>query len=170
MYLRLTGAILILIGCGGYGIMMAMHHRKEVAALHQLIAVLEAMICELEYRMTPLPELCRLCAQQSKGSLCSFFQSLARAMDEQVSPDVGICVLAALKATPSMPSAAAAQLQAMGQTLGRFDLVGQISSIEACKQSCKGQLEVLEHQQPQRLRSYQTLGFCAGAALAILLF
>ena len=169
MYLKLMGAILILAGCGGYGIMMAMNHRKEVAALHQLAKVMEEMICELEYRLTPLPELCRFGANQTTGALKAFFQSLAKAMDEQVSPDVGICTVTALKATPGIPSFASAQLQAMGQTLGRFDLTGQLTCLERCKQSCIGHLEVLEHQQSQRLRSYQTLGFCAGAALAILL-
>ena len=170
MYLKLTGAILILAGCGGYGMMMAMSHRREVAALHQLAEVTERMICELEYRLTPLPELCRFAAEQTKGAVRMFFLALAKAMDEQVSPAVGICTVTALKATSGLPRYAAAQLQALGQTLGRFDLTGQLTSLERCKQSCLGQLEVLEHQQSQRLRSYQTLGFCAGAALAILLF
>lgn len=170
MYLKLTGAIFILAGCGGYGILMAANHRREVSALHQLVQVMEKMICELEYRLTPLPELCRFGAEQTKGALRAFFLSLAKAMDEQISPDVGLCTVAALKETSGLPSYAAAQLQSLGQTLGRFDLTGQLTSLERCKQSCLGQLEVLEHQQTQRLRSYQTLGFCAGAALAILLF
>lgn len=170
MYIKLLGAILIVAGCGGYGIMMAVNHRREVNALHQLVLVMEKMICELEYRLTPLPDLCRFGAQQTNGALRTYFAELARTMDTQVSPDVEICSAAALKNTSGLPSCAAAQLQILGQTLGRFDLPGQISGMQRCKQSCLGQLEVLEHQQPQRLRSYQTLGFCAGAALAILLF
>ncbi len=170
MYLKLTGAILILVGCGGYGVMMAISHRREVAALHQLAEVMDRMICELEYRLTPLPELCRFGAEQTKGAVQSFFLSLAKALDDQISPDVGLCTIAALKETSGLPRYAAAQMQALGQILGRFDLTGQLISLERCKQSCLGQLEVLEHQQSQRLRSYQTLGFCAGAALAILLF
>lgn len=170
MYLKLTGAILIIVGCGGYGILMAIHHRRETAALHQLAQVMEHMICELEYRLTSLPELCRFGAQQSKGPVKTFFLALAKAMDEQVSPDVGICTITALKEIGSMPSYTSAQLQSLGQTLGRFDLAGQLTAFERCKQSCIAQLEVMEHQQAQRLRSYQTLGFCAGAALAILLF
>ena len=59
MYIKLTGAILIIAGCGGYGIMLSRAHRKEVNALHELVLVLDRMLCELEYRMTPLPELCR---------------------------------------------------------------------------------------------------------------
>ena len=170
MYLKLIGAILVLAGCGGYGILLAMTHRREVAALHQLTDVMEKMICELEYRLTPLPDLCRFGAEQTQGAVKSFFLALAGALDRQVSPDVGVCTIVALKETTSLPNHAAAQLQALGQTLGRFNLDGQLTSLERCKQSCLGQLEVLEHQQTQRLRSYQTLGFCAGAALAILLF
>lgn len=170
MYLKVTGAILILAGCGGYGILMALSHRKETAALRQLAHVMEQMSCELEYRLTPLPELCRFAGQQCSGALRSFFLLLAKAMDEQVSPDVGECTVVSLKETQGLPKYAAAQLQALGQSLGRFDLPGQLTSLQRCKQSCVSQLEVLEHQQPQRLRSYQTLGFCVGAALAILLF
>ena len=170
MYLKLAGALLILISCGGYGIMMAVAHRREVAALHQLVEAMDIMICELEYRLTPLAELCRFGAERIKGPVQSCIVALANALDDQISPDVGLCTIAALKEIPTVPKYASAQLQALGQTLGRFDLAGQLTALERCKQSCLGQLEVLEHQQSQRLRSYQTLGFCAGAALAILLF
>lgn len=170
MYLKLIGAILILMGCGGYGIMMATAHRREVAALHQLVEAIDLMICDLEYRLTPLPELCRFGAERVKGPIKTFLFALAKTLDEQISPDVGLCTVAALKQTTAIPRYASAQLQALGQTLGRFDLTGQLTSLERCRKSCLGQLEILEYQQSQRLRSYQTLGFCAGAALAILLF
>lgn len=170
MYLKLTGAILILTGCGGYGIALAVSHRREAAALHQLIRVVDRMSCELACRLTALPELCRFGAEQCGGPLQTFFLKLAKNMDGQVSPDVGMCVLAALKETVALPSYTSAQLRSLGQTLGRFDIQGQLTSLERCRQSCQEQLEVLEHQQTQRMRSYQTLGFCAGAALAILLF
>lgn len=170
MYIKLIGAILIVAGCGGYGILIAANHRKETAALRQLAHVMERMICELEYRMTTLPDLCRFGAEQSKGPVQCFFYALAKAMDEQISPDVGICTVTVLKEINGLPSHAASHLQSLGQTLGRFDLPGQLTAFERCKQSCMMQLEVMEHQQSQRLRSYQTLGFCAGAALAILLF
>ncbi len=150
--------------------MMALAHRREVAALHQLIQAMDVMICELEYRLTPLAELCRFGAEKIKGPIQAFLVALADNLDNQISPDVGLCTVAALKEIPTVPKYASSQLQVLGQTLGRFDLSGQLTGLERCRQSCLGQLEVLEHQQSQRLRSYQTLGFCAGAALAILLF
>ena len=170
MLIKLIGAVMIIVGCGGYGILMAVSHRREVTALHQLVQAVETMVNDLEFRLTPLPELCRFGAEQVKGPIRACLLALAKDLDSQLSPDVGVCMTLAMKAVPEMPKYAAAQLQALGQTLGRFDLPGQITSLERCRQACVGQLEVLEYQQSQRLRSYQTLGFCAGAALAILLF
>lgn len=169
MYLKLTGVILIIIACGGYGISMAVTHRREVRALHQLADAMELMIRELEYRLTPLPELCRVGAEKCGGSLREMMLTLAKNLDEQVSPDVEVCTTLALKATVGLPRYVTAVLLSLGQTLGRFDLPGQLTSLERCRTSCMEQLEILEHHQTQRLRSYQTLGFCTGAALAIIL-
>lgn len=170
MYLKLLGALLILAGCGGYGVMLAVNHRREVASLRQLKGAADKMICELEYRLTPLPELCIFASQQTKGPLSQYFRVFADVIQEQVSPDISQCTTEALRRTAGLPGQTVLQLQTLGQTLGRFDLTGQIHVLHQCAQSCKNQLEVLEYQQPQRLRSYQTLGFCTGAALAILLF
>ena len=169
MYIKLIGGILIVAGCGGYGLLLAHNYRKEVSALHQLAEVMQYMMCELEYRMTPLPDLCRFGAGHTTGALSSFFLRLAGKLDEQLTPEVTSCVESALLETNGLSGYASAQLRNMGQTLGRFDLEGQVISLRQCKESCLAQLESLEHQQSQRLRSYQTLGFCAGAALAILL-
>ncbi len=170
MYIKLIGAMMVILGCGGYGVLLAMNHRREVSALRQLEQGVNVMIWELEYRLTPLPELCRLGAERAQGAVGTCLSALADALDKQVSPDVGVCITYALKIVPSVPKYAASQLNALGQTLGRFDLPGQITALNQCKQACLSQLEVLEHHQPQRLRSYKTIGFCTGAALAILLF
>lgn len=170
MYIKVIGAFLIIAGCGGCGVMLAHNHRREVKALHDLAVVLERMICELEYRLTPLPDLCRFGAEQCSGAVHDYFLALAGELDKQTAPDVRLCICTALETAVSLPSQAALQLKAMGQTMGRFDLSGQLTSLQQCKQSCVGKLELLEHRQTERLRSYQTLGFCAGLALAILLF
>ena len=170
MSLKVFGALMIFTGCGGYGVIMAQSHRREVAALHQLVIALNAMVCELEFRLTPLPELCRYGASQICGPVGRCLTDLADALDTQVSPDVSTCTVVAIQRQPRLPRYAASQLRALGQSLGHYDLTGQLSALGQCKQACLGQLEKLEKEQPQRLRSYQTLGFCAGAALAILLF
>ena len=59
-------------------------------------------------------------------------------------------------------------LEDFGVNLGRFDLEGQLQGIAHSKLSCHDLLERLVRNKDNRIRSYQTLGLCAGAALAIL--
>lgn len=170
MYIKLIGAGLILAGCGGCGIRIAFTHRREVSSLRQLSGVLDVMLCELEYRLTPLPELCRIGAEYASGVIGEYFSHMARLLDAQYSPDVKRCAHTALTQIKNVPMQTALELENLGQTLGRFDLQGQMNALQQCRSTCLNRLEKLEHQQDRRLRSYQTLGFCAGAALAILLF
>lgn len=169
MGIKLIGAVLIIAGCGGYGWMMANHHRKETEALRQLISVLDHMHSELEYKLTPLPALCRDMEQVTDGYIGELLGRLGRVLEAQAFTNVPDAMKEAVKETKGLPTMAANQLLSLGKTLGRFDLPGQLRGIQSCRMDCCHQLENLEHNQAQRLRSYQTLGFCAGLALAILL-
>ncbi len=162
------GALLVVAGCGGFGFLMALSIKREVSALRQLIRVTEFMHAELEYRLTPLPELCCKIGRQFSGCIGVAFQILARELEGQVAPDVTLCMDSVVKKTQQLPKQTASVLQSMGKTLGLFDLPGQIQGLQAIREECRYHLEALEKDKRQRLRSYQTLGLCAGAALAIL--
>ena len=144
MEVKTIGIILVLLGCGGYGFMLSMHYRKEVAALNQLVIGMDVMLCDLEYRLPPLPDLCRFAGEKTEGCISTYFQNLANTLDKQESADVGVCAVQALKQTPKLPRYATSQLQALGQTLGRFDFRGQVTSLERCKKSSQKQLETLD--------------------------
>lgn len=169
MNYKWIGALLIVLSCGGFGIGLAAAHRREEAALRQLVSALDLMECELQYRMTALPELCRLAGQESQGCIRKVLLGLAMELDAQIAPEVSSCMKAALSTVRDLPSAAAQALEHLGQCLGRFDLAGQLKGLEAVRGDCRRVLAEMTHNKGQRLRSYQTLGFCAGAALAILL-
>lgn len=168
MTLKLLGAVLVLAGCGGFGFAMASSYCREEYTLAQLARALEYMSCELSYRMTPLPQLCRNAANAVTGVIHSFFLTLAEELEQQVAPDAQMCMNAALAAYPGLPISVRLQLGDLGQTLGRFDLPGQIRGIEGCLHSAQSAAQELAREKSSRLRNYQTLGLCAGAALAIL--
>ena len=168
MPVKWIGAMLVVAGCGGFGFMMALYIKREVAALRQLISAVEFMCCELEYRLTPLPELCRNVSTQYSGSVGTVFRLLAEELEGQVAPDAAFCIGSAIKKTPELPKRTASVLTSMGRTLGLFDLSGQLKGLRGLREECSYYLEELERDKTQRLRSYQTLGLCAGAALAIL--
>ena len=168
MSYKWIGAILVIAGCGGFGFSMAASHKREEKQLRQLIGILQYMECELQYRLTPLPELCRQTGKEASGMLRDVFLNLARELDWQVSPDACICMTAALKRSRDIPSRLRKLLLQLGHSLGRFDLSGQLRGLQAVQAACEEELKKLGKDRDSRLRSYQTLGLCAGAALAIL--
>lgn len=166
--LKWIGALCVILGCGSVGLAMSAAHRREERSLQQLISALDFMQCELQYRLTALPDLCRMTAGQCSGALRTAFQTLACELEDQISPDVFHCMNAALAKVTALPSHSADALRSLGRTLGRFDLEGQLLGLENARQNCRMMLEKLSVNRDVRLRSYQTLSLCAGAALAIL--
>ena len=170
MSIKIIGAALIVAACGGVGFSMAAAHRREEKALCQLIRGLDYMGCELQYRMTPLPELCRCAASECSGAVSQALQHLAAELESQIAPDAACCMNAALAKTNGLPPRAQESLRLLGSSLGRFDLQGQLTGLETVRKHCRRLLEDLSKDRDARLRSYQTLGLCAGSALAILFF
>lgn len=165
---KILGAIFIFLACGGMGISIAASHRQKERMLQQIIAAAQFMTCELEYRQTALPQLMEQCAQQTSGVVGHIFQSLSRELQRQIAPDATCCMAAVLDASPKLPAMVLEKMEFLGRTLGRFDLSGQLSGLQALTQLCKRDLDGLLVNREARLRGYMTLGFCAGAALVIL--
>lgn len=162
------GAAFVIISCGGFGFGIAGSYRRRERLLRQLLEVLKNMEAELQYRLTPLPELARKAAGDTRGVLRDVFLNLARELDWQAEPDAGSCMRAAMDQCHDLPAPLRRPLGQLGQTLGRYDLSGQLQGLKSVQDSCCRELKRLERNRDVRLRSYQTLGLCAGAALAIL--
>lgn len=166
MNMKYTGALLVILGCGGFGFSMAAAYRQEEKLLRQLRDILQYLYCELQFHLTPLPDLCRQAGKQG-GRVARVFSLLARELEQNTSPDVSACLHAAVTAA-DLPHRLQELLLNLGQTLGCFDLEGQLQGLENLRSCCIRELEELASGREDRLRSYQTLGLCAGAALVIL--
>ena len=165
--LRVMGALCIVTGSGAFGFAMAAASRREERQLRQLLGALEYLSCELSYRLTPLPNLCQGAAEGRGGVVAEFFLELARELERQAEPDVQTCVRAALDSM-ELPASLRRILTELGQTLGRFDLPGQLRGLELSIRETEQALRAIQEGAPERRRSWQTLGLCVGAALAIL--
>lgn len=168
MSIRVVGAVLIVIGSGGFGFLIAASYRREERLLRQLLNALDYMQCELQYHLTPLPELCRQVAASAGGAIRFVFANLATKLEDQITPDVEKCMSDVLAGLREMPKLTRESLELLGRSLGRFDLDGQLRGLESVRQVCRRGLDTLSQNAAIRNRSYQTLGLCAGAALAIL--
>ena len=168
MTIKLLGAVCVILGCGGFGFMIAANARKEMFALRQLIAALDFMECELNYRMTPLPQLCRLTSAVTNGCIQKAFICLAEELELQTEGNVNKCISSTVRRCPDIPRYTAQRLTELGHSLGKFDLNGQLKCFQAVNAENIRLLDRLSNDHDTRLRSYKTLGLCAGAALVIL--
>ena len=166
--IKLTGAVLIVAGCLGFGYSLGAAHRTEEKMLRSLRSALQEMQWELKYRMTQLPELCEIASAAARGPVGELLEMLAGKLRRQEVEDIAGTVNALLNQR-LLPKRVRRNLRQLGTSLGRFDLEGQLQGLEAVRQQCCADLKELEECREQRLRCYQTLAVCTGTALAILL-
>ena len=168
MHLRWIGASLILTGCTWAGLSAAASFGRQEQMLCQLQHVLSYMVCQLQYRQLPLPVLCRQASLESCGTVGRVFSDLSEALNSQVEPGASGCMQRVLR-NYRLPGKRMRRIfMLLGRNLGCFDLQGQIAGLEEVAAVCERERKPLSQQKQNVMRSYRTLGVCAGAALAIL--
>jgi stage III sporulation protein AB len=168
MPVKYIGAIAIFASCGAFGFLKAAYCRREAQMMGELVRLLEQMQSELAYRLTPLPQICAFAAEETSGSLRAVFSALATELDGQIAPDAATCMQVALSSAKDLSENVRKCLTLLGNSLGKFDLQGQMDALSAVKEFCVCRLTHMRENQEVRLRSYRTLGLCVGAGLAIL--
>lgn len=166
--MKWIGAIIILASSCYLGFHSAAQYQAEIRSLRKLQAVLEFMYCELQYRLTPLPDLCRQAAGECGGSLKKLLLHFTAELEGQIAPDVKSCMCAALSKTGGLPESTHKCMLQLGSSMGRFDLPGQLQAIESVRSTCQRYTEALEAGKDSRLQTCRTLCICAGAAMVIL--
>lgn len=169
MIIRILGALLIIITCGSFGYSMVATHKRTLRILRQLMNSFEYLTMELQYRMLPLPDLLMRTAEYTGGIVGQFYKALASEIEKQISPNVAICADAALTQVSNLPEPAVICIAELCKSLGHFTIEGQLNVLENVKLICDQKIAALVNNQDARLRSYQTLALCTGAAVVIIL-
>lgn len=169
--IRIVGMVLVAGASASAGFGAALRVRQSISQMRQLSSALEVMRCELQYAMTPLPQLCDVVAKTAKGTIHTLFLNLGKGLTGEDNCDTSQAMRQAIGQTRALalPEDILFSLLELGQTMGKFDLNGQLSILEMTQKRIQMCLERYERDQNQRCRSYQALGLCAGAALIILM-
>ena len=168
MSIKVFGAIFVLVASGLMGFKLSRAYTLQVHQLEQLIQSFEYIKCEMQYRMTSLTMQFQQCSTFTDGAISSFFAEMVIELESQINPNAGYCLNAVLGRMKSLSPAAAAVLRNFGQTLGCFDLRGQLICLEDTITYSQDTLKRLKDNYTNKTRNYQTLGLSAGAALIIL--
>ena len=170
MMLKVLGAIFVIIGSGYTGFLLCILHKRKVKTIKELIAALEYMECELRFHNSALPELCRQAASICSDKLGYFFVAFADSLEECVFLDACQCMEGELRECNDLPACVKEYMIKFGQTVGSFDVDGQIKCIRRVCDDCCCSLEKIQAEDSNRLKNYKTVSICTGLAIAILLF
>ena len=162
------GAICIFTACTSVGFSIAFKQIREIKMLEQWIRIAHRTEKEIGYYGRSIPYVFRMISYEEKGELAQVFLRTAIEMENQIYPDGSQCLSIAVAKTERLPGSILELLDFLGNELGKYNLdeqlkgIAQISTIamEKRNQLCKDRVK--------RIRGYQTLGLCAGAALVIL--
>lgn len=168
MVARIIGAILVVSSCFGLGISVGCKMLKEIRVLDQWIKILNRMQVELRYSLRSLPDLFRFLSHEEKGELAELFLRIAIEMENQIRPDVARCIDAVLMSAGGIPESVIESIGLLGVELGKYDLDGQLLGINNIRERVIEKRNLLNQDKAKRIRGYQTLGVCTGAALVIL--
>ena len=169
--IKLLGTAMILLGSGSAGFGFARTVRIQLRQLNALLAALEVMKSEIEYRLTPLPEMFSALGEGTEPVTAEFFRSCAALMqaDRELPPP--LVLGRAMDQTPGLRWSARTRetVRNLAFSLGKFDLGGQVRAIELAQERLRAELAEAQAGSRARCRSYETIGICAGLALAVIL-
>lgn len=170
--LKIVGILMVVLGATSTGFGLSAYVRRSVQTLQQLIATLEQMKSEFLFRKTPLPELVRILSVSSNGDVAAFWGVVADALYQRRESSVYEIMRRALSSRQAAGFSVPVRriLLNLGAGLGHYDTAGQVRAVDLALSRLGGQLTELQAEQKARVRSYCTLGICAGLALAILMF
>ena len=165
--LRLIGAALVTLSASLVGFGFARGVRRQCAQLEGLLWALDFMQSELSSRLTPLTQLFSMLSACRQRDVALFFEAAGRALSVPPGCTVPVSFKRGFQASSNFAPGQALYGLSMG--LGRFDLESQLAAIERAKGSITSVLLQLQAQKRARCRSYETIGICAGLALAVIL-
>lgn len=169
MIIRWIGACCIVAGSGCIGIFHTMEHYRTVKFVRKIIIAAEYMERELRYRQLPIPELLLNTADYCGGVIKPLFTQFSKRISSQLDTDLSTAMNAVLFSFKSLPDVFSDLCRELSKSIGQFDIDGQLECLESLRTVCKAKLDALTDEQATKMRSFQTLALCTGAAVAILL-
>lgn len=169
MIYRLFGAFLLILGFGGVGVLINRKRRQELYMLQQLNRFLDNVICDLRYRQAPLQQLINSSLHVLSGELQALLKRFSNELEAQIAPDVPCCMSAVLSSSENLPASVRNILTVLGQSLGRYDIQGQVRCLEGIQIACKTNSANLADELERSSHCRQAYALGVGAILALIM-
>ena len=166
--IRWLGFILVVSGGAATGIFMARSVRRKLEVCRELISALELMRGEIEFRLTPLGEICKQLGEVCKKPLGPVFSQIADDFISAPGRPSGVQMRRALQGQP-LPEEPKAVLTELFDSFGKQDVYAQLRAIDLAERRIQLTLDELQGEKKERCQIYRMIGVCTGLAVAVIL-
>ena len=140
----------------------------------QTLAFIDAVLRirhELQYRLTPLPDVFLALQESREAAVAAFFSGLAGSLSAADTCTVGYACRQALRRTEGLciPAGVRTALMSLFDTLGKYDLDGNLQALDLALGRLREEARQLQGSAAARCKTYVTLGVCTGLAVAVIL-
>ena len=142
------------------GLGLARTVRRQQA---QTLAFIDAVLRirhELQYRLTPLPDVFLALQESREAAVAAFFSGLACSLSAADTCPVGYACI---------PAGVRTALMSLFDTLGKYDLDGNLQALDLALRRLREEARQLQGSAAARCKTYVTLGVCTGLAVAVIL-
>ena len=169
--LKLIGLSLILAASGAVGAGLAGTVKRQQAQTLALIDALLRIRHELQYRLTPLPEIFSALGGGRNREIADFFSRFAAGLSSAQTCTVGYACRRALAQTHGLCLSGTARgtLLSLFDSLGKYDLDGSVQALDLALSRLREEAKALQSGAAARCKTYLTLGICTGLAVAVIL-
>ena len=168
--IRLIGAVLLAGGASALGFGAVRGLDRRVSVLDQLMAGLDTVRRELEWRMTPLPELMKKASDCTADRVADFFRLCSvGAMQLNGRSFSSVWSMALEAAGLELEAEDLSSVERLGSVLGRYDSKQQCTALDEALIGLRGQRAAAREQRDRLGKVYGALGLTAGAFFVILL-
>lgn len=166
--LKLVGIGMVLASTLWVGLHAALRLRRTHEQLNALCAALHFAETEIQFAAPGFASLCARVEQNSVGAVREFFRALSAQAEQADLAAEGRTRRAAKEAGLCLPDQVMKVLERLFDHFGSCDREGQTRQIRLAAAELTCLNEELRQSMDGRCKSYETLGFAAGAAILIL--
>ena len=171
MVIKVLGAILIICGTGGWGVLGVLRLRRRCRILSELTGMIGAVRSEITTRLTPVPELISRLAGESPEPVSLFLKHV-----EERLVDIGVLTLYSIweEALINTPELSLLQdeldaLKEVPRALGRYDLEEQRLSLSRTERQFEQFLQRAENIRERDSKIKGFIGLAAGVFIVLIL-
>ena len=169
--MKLLGAILVVVGTGAGGVLMAHAYQERIRHLEQLIRGLNLLAVEIGYGMTPLEGAFRRVAKTMESGMVTFFSSVASRLQENRSASAAWRT-AVNEFRPQMALVDRDWLvvEELAEMLGTTDQDHQVKAVRSVVERLQERVEEAQTKAKTNDRIFRYSGFAVGMILVLILY